>query len=118
MKEEYTIMRENIFNSLRDNKQPSVPLDFFYRYYIKEFENQPKEKTLPRKDLFGSNIFDSNGNQIWEKIDTHFMNYNEFAQIFSNYLMMSFNDIFDFLDKKFGIDWLCDESGNKLKLIL
>jgi hypothetical protein len=112
MREEYIIIRENIFNAIKNNTQPSIPVDFFYRYYLQEFENLPKSRKSPVTDSMGNIIFDKNGDITWIDKETKVIPYDIFIRSFSSLMMMDTNSILEYLDKKFEINWLEKDTGN------
>lgn len=118
MKEEYIEIRKSIFESLQKGEQPKLSIDFFYKYYVQEFEKQPKTRMFPKTDRLGNLIVDENEYLIWEEREVELINIQQFSKSFGQLLMISFNDVFDYLDKIFKISWLCDSQGNKLKLII
>jgi hypothetical protein len=117
-REEYIQIRKNVFESMLKNQQPTIPIDFFYRYYVEEFEKLPKIKKIPKKDMFGGIIVDDKGNIIWEEKENILLSIYEFSQYFGTFISFSNIDIFETLDKKFNISWLCNKLGNKLKLVI
>jgi hypothetical protein len=117
-REEYIQIRKNVFESISKNQQPTIPIDFFYRYYVEEFEKLPKIKKVLKKDLFGGVIFNEEGNAIFEEKENILLSIYEFSQYFGTFISFSNIDIFEILDKKFNISWLCDKLGNKLKLVI
>jgi len=118
MREEYIEIRKSIFESLQKGEQPKLSIEFFYKYYLQEFENQPKTKLFPKTDMMGNIIFNEGGNIVLEERDVELIPLHIFSQQFGMLLMASFNDVFDWLDKIFHISWLCDSQGNKLKLVI
>jgi hypothetical protein len=118
MKEEYVLLRNSIFNSINEGEQPKIPIDFFYRYYVQNFDKLPKTKKLPKTDMMGNVIFNEFGEMVWKEINVELIPPGIFAQYFGTFISMSFNDILEELDKKFEVNWLCDKTGKKIKIVL
>lgn len=118
MREQYIQIRSNAFEAVKNKQNPIIPMDFFYRYYLQEFEKQPKSRLFYKKDRFGGLIFDVNNDVIWEEVTTTQLPPQIFSQQFGMLLMGYFEDIMTVLDKVFNVSWLEDSQGNKIKLVV
>lgn len=117
MREAYIQIRKSTFEAQQKGQQPIIPMDWFYGFYLNEFENLPKTKKFIKKDMFGNAYIDDEGQIIWEELTTTQLPPQIFSQQFGIILMGYFEDIMDFLDKKFNVNWLCDKEGKKIKFV-
>ena len=117
MKEQYIEIRKNIWENQQKGEQVVLDINWFYVFYIKEFEKLPKSFTYFKKDMYGNFQINDNDEFISETIERQMLNQIQFNKVFGQGMMMYSDDILDHIDRYFNISWLCDSEGNKIKFI-
>lgn len=117
MRDAYIELRKNVFEDIINGRPPRIPMDFFYSYYVSQFEKQPKSRMFPKKDSLGGVLIDDEGNIIFGEVETQQIDPFNFSKQFSLLLMADFEGVMIILDKVFNISWLEDKDGNRIKLI-
>lgn len=118
MKEDYISIRKGMVEAILRGQQPAIPVEFFYKYYLECFNDLPKTRMVGKRDGMGNFIFDSNGELIFEEIETQQIPLPVFVQKFGLMMMACFEEVMEIFDKKFNISWLEDKDGRKIKLVV
>lgn len=84
---------ENRDKYIQMRKEHKYDLQWFYKYYIENFDNLPP--------LIRNN----------NPIPRHKLTFQEFVEIFQMYLQMAGNDILEYLDKKFNVSKIENKEG-------